>query len=77
MQVLTQPVGRVVRFNPQARFVVVDFSFHTLPAAQTRLGVYRDNERIGTVRVTGTPRGSLVAADIVEGEAAPRDEIRD
>jgi hypothetical protein len=75
--VLSLPVGRVLRFNPQARFVVIDFSFNTLPAPGTRLGVYRNGLRVGTVRATGAPRGSLVAADLLEGDAAPRDDVRE
>lgn len=67
--------GRVVMLNPQARFVVVDFGFGPAPRREQRLGVYRGLDRVGTIRVTGSPRGSLHAADILEGEARVRDEV--
>ncbi len=67
--------GRVVMLNAQARFVVIDFGYGPAPQQEQRLGVYRGLDRVGTVRVTGTPRGTLYAADILEGEALVRDEV--
>lgn len=71
-----QTEGRVYWLNPEARFVIIDFAYNPLPQPEQRLGVYRGGQRIGTVRVTGAPRGGFMAADILEGEAQPPDEIR-
>lgn len=71
-----KPVGRVLLRNAQARFVVIDFSFGPRPPSEARLGVFRGPQRVGTVRVSGAPQGSLLAADVVDGEADVDDEVR-
>ena len=68
--------GRVVSVNPQARFVVVDFSFNGLPAADQRLGVFRQGQRVGEVRVSIWAKGGRMAADLLDGEARVGDEVR-
>lgn len=69
-------IGRVSTVNTQALFVVVDFGFNPLPRPHQRLTVFRTNEVVGTLRMTGAPRGSLMAADIMSGEARAGDEVR-
>lgn len=70
-------VGKVVNVNLQARFVLVDFSFTPVPAAETRLRVYREEREVGTVRMTGLPRSGLMTADIMTGDAQVGDDVRE
>lgn len=70
------PLGRVMSVNSRARFIVIDFSFQAVPAAGARLGVYDASGRVGTVRVTGTSRQGLMAADVMEGTVGVGDEVR-
>lgn len=74
---IVRSLGRVIEVNPQAQFVVLDFSFNPLPQPDQRLNVYRLGQKVGSVRVTGAPRGSLMAADIMSGEARVDDEVED
>ncbi len=73
---LSTPTGRVVSLNTQARFVVVDFLFQSLPAPGQRLSVYRDGKKVGTLRCSPFASGGQVAADLIEGDAKPGDEAR-
>ncbi|MCX8108199.1 MAG: hypothetical protein N3G20_05275 [Verrucomicrobiae bacterium] len=73
---LVECKGVVVLVNNQSKFVVADFSFHVLPQPGQRLGVYRGDQRVGEVRATSLRQGSLVAADIISGQAEMNDEIR-
>ncbi len=68
-----RPYGRVATVNAQGRFVVVDFNVGAIPSLQTTLNVYRKNEVVGVIRLTGPVRENLVAGDIVSGEAAVGD----
>lgn len=68
-----RPYGRVATVNPQGQFVVVDFNVGPIPPLQTTLNVYRKNEVMGVIRLTGPVRENLVAGDIVSGEAAVGD----
>lgn len=68
--------GRVVAVNSQARFVVVDFSFNGLPAADQRLEVFRQGRRVGEVRASIWAKGGRMAADLLDGEARVGDEVR-
>ena len=70
-------IGKVAVVNTQAMFVVVDFGFNPLPRPEQRLTVFRTNQAVGTVRMTGAPNGSLMAGDIMSGEARTGDEVRD
>lgn len=69
-------VGKVLTVNPQARFVLVDFAFTPVPAPETRLRVFRHDQEVGTVRMTGLPRSGLMTADIMTGDAQVGDEVR-
>jgi hypothetical protein len=65
--------GRIATVNPQGQFVVVDFNVGTIPPLQTSMNVYRKNEVVGVIRLSGPVRENLVAGDIVSGEAAVGD----
>ncbi|MFO1501368.1 MAG: hypothetical protein U1G07_23765 [Verrucomicrobiota bacterium] len=73
---LNEPVGKVASVNSGLRFVVVDFAFNPMPQAEQRMGVYRDGQKVGEVKISGQSRNSIIAADITAGEAQVGDEIR-
>lgn len=63
--------------NPALRFVVMDFPVWLMPALDQRLNIYRDEQKIGEVKVTGPTVDTTVAGDLVAGEARPGDEVRE
>lgn len=63
------PLGRIVTVNSTLRFVVVDFPIGRLPALEQKLSVYRLDQKVGEIKVSGPYRGTTVAADLVAGEA--------
>jgi hypothetical protein len=69
--------GRVVTVNPALRYVVMDFSLRAFPALDQRLSIYREGQKVGEVRVTGPFRGTAAAGDLVAGQAAVGDDVRD
>jgi hypothetical protein len=70
------PVGRVVFFNEQGRFVVLQFPVGRMATLETRLNVYRFGLKVGEVKVTGPQSNDNIIADIVNGEARVGDEAR-
>lgn len=68
--------GRILTRNDQARFVVFEVIFSPVPEQGRRLEVRRNGKKVGELRTSRWNRGSLVAADIISGEAQPGDEIR-
>ncbi len=69
--------GRIVSVNPALRFVVMDFPVWHLPVLEQRLQVYRGEQRIGVVKVTGPTVDTTVAGDLIAGEARVGDEVRE
>jgi hypothetical protein len=69
--------GKVLKVNPEARFVVLNFPIGKLPFIGQRLSVYRYNLKVGEVKVTGPQREDNIVADISAGEAQPGDDVRD
>jgi hypothetical protein len=69
--------GRVTLFNPLLRYVVMDFPLRGMPALEQRLGVYRDGQRVGEVKISGPVRDTTVAGDVMVGEARVGDEVRE
>jgi hypothetical protein len=68
--------GRIASVNPILRFVVMEFPVWRLPAPEQRLNVYRGEQKVGEVKVTGPTIDTTVAGDLVAGEAQPGDEVR-
>ena len=78
---VSEPSGRVVMVNSDSRFVIVDFFLSQLPKTDQRLGVYRQGQKVGEVKISGSNLGGvipseIVAADMMEGDAKVGDEIR-
>jgi hypothetical protein len=65
--------GRIATINSPGQFAVLDFNVGRIPPLRSELNVYRGNEVVGVVRLTGPARDNLVAADIVDGELAVGD----
>jgi hypothetical protein len=69
-------LGRVTTLNEAGRFVVLNFPIGHLPRAEQRMFVYRRGLKVGEVSITTLRQDDYIVADIVEGEAAPGDEVR-
>jgi hypothetical protein len=68
--------GRIHSVNPGLQFVVIDYTLGGVPALQSLLPVYRGDQKVGQVRLTGPERNGFVAADVVEGILQTDDEVR-
>ena len=69
-------VGTVVQVHERLRFVVLDYSFSTLPPAGSFLEVYRSTNRVGRVRLSRWNHPTTAAADFVEGAPQVGDIVR-
>ncbi len=68
--------GRIHTINAGLRFVVVDYTLGGAPPLESLVNVYRGNQRVGQIRLTGPERNGFIAADIVEGILQTDDEVR-
>lgn len=68
--------GRVHTVNAGLRFVVIDYTLGGIPPLQSLLDVFRGNERVGQVRLSGPERNGFVAADVTDGFLQVGDEVR-
>jgi len=68
--------GRIHSVNPGLQFVVVDYTIGGAPPMQSLVPVYRGNQKVGQLRLTGPERNGFVAADVVEGILQVDDEVR-
>ena len=71
------PLGKVVRVNEVARFVILNFGLGPMPRVDQKLQLYRQGLKIGEIKITGAPRDNYIAADILAGEAKVGDEVRE
>lgn len=74
--VVDAPIGQVASVHQALRFVILDFPLHPMPLVDQRLFIYRNNQKVGIVKVTGPAHGRTIAADLIEGEASPDDQVR-
>lgn len=65
--------GRIKSVNQQGQYAIIDFGLGTIPPMQTRMNVYRGSEVVGVLNLTGPSRQSIVAGDILSGEAQAGD----
>jgi hypothetical protein len=70
-------LGRVIAVNVTGQFVVIDFAPGAMPTTGRRMQVVRQGQKVGEVRISGPSRNFNIAADILAGEAAVGDEVRD
>jgi hypothetical protein len=69
--------GKVARYNDAGRFVVLEFPVGRLPTLEQQLFVYRNDLKVGEVKVTAWQKDVYVVADLTTGEARAGDEVRD
>jgi hypothetical protein len=72
----TTLTGKVVRVNPTARIVVLNFPIGHLPTQDQHMDLYRGGLKVGQVRVSGWQLEDSVVADVLAGEAQIGDEVR-
>ena len=68
--------GRVILVDPAIRCVVLNFPLGRMAVVEQHLGVYRQGQKVGEVKVTGPQREDNIVADLVAGEAQVGDETR-
>jgi hypothetical protein len=76
MTLASPTAGTVVAVNSSLRFVVLDYSLKTLPPLEQRLGIYRQGQKVGEVKISGPEMQGNIVADIVAGEVQTGDEAR-
>ena len=69
--------GRVATYNEAGRFVVVIFPLGQMAKTGDRLSIYRDNLKVGEIKITGPQRDQNTVADVITGEVKAGDEVRD
>ncbi len=69
-------VGHVVLVNSKKHFVIVDFNARKVPPLRSELGVYRNNQFVGSIRITPPIKPPLTSADILMGTLRRGDEVR-
>jgi hypothetical protein len=69
--------GRVVTVQENLRFLIADFAGAKMPRLDQLLSVYRLDQKVAEIKVSGPYRGTTVAADIVAGDARLGDLVRD
>jgi hypothetical protein len=70
-------IGTVAKVNSQGKYVVITFPIGRMPALEQNLNVYHQGMKVGEVRVTGPQLDDNIVADILSGDAAVSDEVRD
>lgn len=69
--------GRVIAVKEPLRFVIVDFLNSRMPKLDQQLNVYRLDQKVAEIKVSGPYLGTTVAADVTAGEALEGDLVRD
>lgn len=69
--------GRIIAVREPLRFVVVDFGTTKMPKLEQTLSVYRLDQKVAELKVSGPYLGTTVAADITAGEAREGDLVRE
>jgi hypothetical protein len=69
--------GKISAYNAIGRFVVLTFPLTQMPAIEQTLFVYRDNLKVGEVKVTGPQKDDNIVADLIKGEAQVGDVVKD
>jgi hypothetical protein len=69
--------GRIVGVRDPLRFVVIDFTNSRMPQLDQQLSVYRLDQKVAELKVSGPYLGTTVAADITAGEVLEGDLVRD
>lgn len=70
-------VGEITSVNVKGQFVVMRFAVGVMPAPGVSMAVYRQNVKVGQVKVTGPHRDTYTVADVVRGECQVGDRVRE
>jgi hypothetical protein len=68
--------GKIALVKANLKYVVVDGELGAVPPAQTMLGVYRGENKVGEIKVSPQIRANNYAADIVSGAPQVGDTVR-
>ncbi len=68
--------GRVAFVNSGARFAVIDFYASGMPENGQQLAVFRNDQKVGEIKISGPNRDHNTVGDIVAGEAQVGDLVR-
>ena len=70
-------VAKVVSVNAVGRFVVLNFPAGQLPKPEATMFLYRAGLKVAEIKITGPQDGNNTVGDIVSGDAAAGDNVRD
>ena len=70
-------IGKIVKVNPTARFVVLNFPLGRMPIIGHTLSAYRGGLKTAELRVTGPQLDDNIIADISAGDANVGDDVRE
>jgi hypothetical protein len=70
-------VGKVASVNASLHFVVLNFPVGRMAEVDQAMGLYRQGQKIGEVKITGPQQDDNIIADITAGEAEAGDEVRE
>ena len=68
--------GKVLLVDKDLGFIVADFAYSQLPPAEQKYFVYRGNQQVGVVIITGQSDETFLVADINKGDIRAGDLIR-
>lgn len=68
--------GKIMLVNASSGYVVVSYPLGQLPAADSRLQVYRKGLKVGEIKVDGRQRDNNLIADVLTGECQVGDEVK-
>ncbi len=69
--------GRVIAVKESLRFVIVDFAASRLPRIDHQMSVYRLDQKVAEIKISGPYLGTTVAADVTAGQVYEGDLVRD
>jgi hypothetical protein len=68
--------GHIISIDQNKKFVIVDFHRGTVPPVGSELGVYRNDQFVGSVRITHPVKPPLTSADVLTGTLRRGDVVR-
>jgi len=70
------PAGKVVLVRGSGNFVIIQFPHGNIPAANSKVNVYREGVHVGTAKITPPINPPLASADVLTGTLQQGDEVR-
>jgi hypothetical protein len=69
--------GKVVKVNPNGRFVIINFPLGQMPATERQFMVYRRGLKVAEIRISGPRLDDNIVADVTAGEVEVGDVVRE